>query len=107
MRLQQNLYDGTDYVFDIIQNIEKYADEERLGLLLENENANESSRGSSTPKSSTPNVPPKPLRQPFAWRGLLLRKPRLYLRLVLHVDVALCEGMPPQEHDFPTELRRS
>lgn len=80
LKTQQKLYDGTDYVFDIIDNIHKYADEERVGLLLEH--GNEGSSGTKTPTSSAISAPPRPVKQSFAWHGLLLRKPRLYLRLV-------------------------
>jgi len=107
MKLQQALYDGTDYVCEMLDNIQRYADEEKIGLVLEHSQDKESKTGTDTPTSTTASVSTKPLRQPYAWRGLLLRKPRLYLRLVLHVDVAFCEGSPPKEHDFPPELRRS
>lgn len=107
MNLQQCLYDGTDFCYEIIENIQRYADQEQLGLFLDTENGDGSGSKKVTSKPTTPAVPAKASRQSLAWRGLLVRKPRVYLRLVLHVDVALCEGAPPKEHDFPAELRRS
>ena len=111
MSMQQKLYDGTDYVFEMIDNIQRYAEEERMGLILDTEGSNDKNSktgGSTTPTSTSASIQQtKPMRQPYAWRALLLKRPRLYLRLVLHVDVAFCEGTTPQEHDFPPELRRS
>lgn len=60
--------------------MEKYADEERVGLLLEH--GNDGSTGTKTPTSFAASATRRPVKQSFAWRGLLVRKPRLYLRLV-------------------------
>lgn len=168
MKFQQEVYDGTDFVFEVIENVERYIDREQAGSLLESDSSSESASGTregsstafgaaaaggtaggaaaagstfintrpqhfhsgtkpsaetntpvdgtqkrQTPTSSTKNRPhshnstnANALRHSFAWQALLLRKPKLYLRLVLHVDVAFCEGRTPEEGDFPGALRR-
>ena len=41
------------------------------------------------------------------WGNLVFKRPRLFLRLVLYIDLALSTGGPPQDEDFPPELQRS
>lgn len=106
MKMQQKLYDGTDFVFELIENILKYADEQHQGNLTDLQTRKANNGSSHASRAGTPGHQPKPSRQPLAWRELLVRRPRLYLRLVLHLDVALCAGVPPEEKDFPPELRR-
>ncbi|KAF2165242.1 hypothetical protein M409DRAFT_67490 [Zasmidium cellare ATCC 36951] len=40
------------------------------------------------------------------WGNLIYKRPQLFLRLMLHLDHALCTGGPPVERDFPPGLRR-
>lgn len=41
------------------------------------------------------------------WGNLVFKRPKLFLRLVLYIDLALSTGGPPQDEDFPPELQRS
>lgn len=106
MRLQQALYDGTDFVYLILENVQNYAKEEHLEKLMEDEPPK---HGGAKPVATRSTDPPPELhasRARLAWVELMVRRPRSYLRLILHVDVALCTGHPPNENDFPRELRR-
>ncbi|RQM06233.1 hypothetical protein DH86_00004008, partial [Scytalidium sp. 3C] len=77
--LQQN-YDGTEYVSALIADLTDFIQRDNLHL---------SRLG--TPITS--------------WKDLLYQ-PKQYLRLILHIDIALATGVKPEETEFPPELRQ-
>jgi hypothetical protein len=38
------------------------------------------------------------------WANLILSQPKLYVRLLLHLDFALCNGRAPKEEDLLSHL---
>lgn len=93
----QQRFDGSDFCAELMQNIIGFArDDETLTRSMTDWRKNGNSR-------STPTTPGQ---IKVGWNNLVHQKPRLFLRLMMHLDHAVCTGGPPQEKDFPAELRR-
>lgn len=98
LNAQQQKFDGSDFCIDVLNNIIAYAqaDEKFLSSMMswrDNKGKDSAKAGARGSK--------------LDWCNLLRKHPRLFLRLFLHLDYALCTWSLPQEKDFPAPLRRS
>lgn len=98
---QQQSFAGSDFCMDVLNNIIAYAsdDAEFVSAMIswrDGKNAHTRSSSSLTGQNKIK----------LDWANLVYKRPRLFLRLTLHLDLALCNGGPPMDDDFPRELRR-
>lgn len=103
LQAQQDHFDGSDFCADVLSNIVAYAlKDEKFQSSMANwrDGRNGSANDSSSVSSSSGQGKVK-----LDWANLVYRRPRLFLRLMLYLDYALCTGCPPQENDFPLVLR--
>lgn len=93
----QERFAGSDFCAELMQNIVGFAnDDDALTRSMTDWRKN----GNNKSEPTTPG------QIKVGWNNLVHQKPRLFLRLMLHLDHAVCTGGPPQEKDFPVELRR-
>lgn len=104
LRSQQRKFDGSDFYIDVLNNIIAYAQDDDtltsgMNLWRENSNGKQSSyrAGSSDATSKV---------KKLDWVRMMEKRPRQFLRLMAHMDYALCTWGVPQEKDFPPALRR-
>lgn len=90
-------FNGTAFFAELMHNIIGFAsDDEALTRSMTDWRKN----------GSCKSAPARPGQIKVGWNNLVHQKPRLFLRLMMHLDHAVCTGGPPQEKDFPAELRR-
>lgn len=93
----QERFDGSDFCAELMNNIVGFArDDDALTRSMTDWRKNGHNRS----------APTTPGQIKVGWNNLVHQKPRLFLRLMMHLDHAVCTGGPPQEKDFPAELRR-
>jgi hypothetical protein len=102
MRHQQEIYAASEYASSVVDKILAYAIDERLFTSETAESQQQQKKGFKRDMS----VSTDGHDTVRSWRDLLREKPRFYLRLALHIDWSFSTGMPPEEIDFPPQLRR-
>ncbi|EME44834.1 hypothetical protein DOTSEDRAFT_52274 [Dothistroma septosporum NZE10] len=104
LQAQQERFDGSDFCADVLSNIVAYAqNDEKFQSSMANWRGgrNGNASGATSPSSS------EHVKVKLDWANLVHRRPRLFLRIMLYWDHALCTGAPPQDSDFPLVLRDS
>ncbi|KAF7190762.1 Cutinase transcription factor 1 beta [Pseudocercospora fuligena] len=100
---QQENFDGSDFCADVLSNLVAYAqDDEKFISSMINWRDGKETNGNGTSLANISN----PNKVKLDWTNLVQKRPKLFLRLMLYLDFALCTGAPPQDDDFPLELRR-
>jgi hypothetical protein len=95
----QSRFDGSDFISELMSNIIAYAREDESLV-----NSMSDWRKNATTTYSLASAGGNRIKA--GWNNLVHQRPRLFLRLMVHLDYALCTGGPPAEKDFPEELRR-
>lgn len=86
---------GSDFLYNVLRNMTAYAeDDEKFMVAMKNWR-----RGSEDTVAH--NGGQRQIRP-----NLVCQRPRLFLRLMTHLDRAFCTGLPPEETDFPQGLER-
>ncbi|EEH42840.2 uncharacterized protein PADG_07660 [Paracoccidioides brasiliensis Pb18] len=118
MQLYRNRYDGTDYVAFLIQQVLKFAESQNLtvsflasaGANVVSNSTNDDSDVSGDTDTSTAltersNSDKAAENGTKSWGEVLVRQPRLYLRLSLSLDIAFARGQFPRDADLPSLVR--
>ncbi|EEH34680.2 hypothetical protein PAAG_05729 [Paracoccidioides lutzii Pb01] len=118
MQFYRNRYDGTDYVAFLIQQVLKFAESQNLTVsfqasagtnVMSNSTNNDSDVSGDTNTSTA--LTERSNSDKFAengtksWGEILVRHPRLYLRLSLPLDIAFARGQFPRDADLPSLVR--
>ena len=91
-------FHGSDFVYNVLRNMIAYAeDDEKFMVAMKNWRRD-------SEDSVTHNGGQRQFR--LDWSNLVCQRPRLFLRLMMHLDRAFCTGLPPEETDFPQGLQR-
>ncbi|KAF2206961.1 hypothetical protein CERZMDRAFT_102811 [Cercospora zeae-maydis SCOH1-5] len=91
-------FHGSDFVFELLSNMIGYAqDDEKFMSAMSNWR-----RGSKDVDYSNSSH----TRIKLDWSNLVCQRPKLYLRMMVHLDLAFCTGHPPNESDLPDGLRK-
>ena len=104
LRSQQRKFDGSDFYVDVLSNIIAYAqDDDSLtsGMNLWRENSN-----SNQPRSRVGSNGASCSIKRLGWVKMMEKRPKQFLRLMFHIEYALCNWGVPQEKHFPPALRR-
>ncbi|PPJ58621.1 hypothetical protein CBER1_03495 [Cercospora berteroae] len=89
---------GSDFVFDLLMNMIGYAqDDEKFMSAMSNWRRSSKDVDYSTSSHT---------RIKLDWSNLVCQRPKLFLRLMVHMDLAFCTGHPPDESDLPEGLRK-
>ena len=101
LKCQQQNFDGSDFCDDVLENVLAYAraDGKFIGAMTNWRSGKEAGSKSSSTTSGKSSLK-------VDWANLTQKRPRLFLRLVLQLDLAFCTGGAPVDEDFPPELRR-
>lgn len=104
LQAQQEHFDGSDFCADVLSNIVAYAqNDEKFQSSMANwrDGRNGTARDTNSQSSS------EHTKVKLDWANLVSRRPRLFLRIMLYWDHALCTGAPPLDNYFPLVLRES
>ncbi|KAI5367585.1 hypothetical protein Slin14017_G026210 [Septoria linicola] len=104
LKSQQQNFDGSDFCADVLANIVAYAQDD--SKFVNSMTAWRDDRKDINGNGAMSGGPPQ-AKLKLDWGNLVFKRPRLFLRLVLYIDLALSTGGPPQDEDFPPELQRS
>ncbi|CAK1362111.1 hypothetical protein CB0940_02594 [Cercospora beticola] len=89
---------GSEFVFDLLMNMIGYAqDDEKFMSAMSNWRRSSKDVDYSTSGHT---------RIKLDWSNLVCQRPKLFLRLMVHMDLAFCTGHPPDESDLPEGLRK-
>lgn len=101
LKTQQQSFDGSDYCADILANVVAYAqdDSKFVNSMTAWRDGKDANGRPATSRQSQNKIK-------LDWANLVYKRPRLFLRIVLYLDAAFSRGGPPQDADFPSELRR-
>jgi len=100
MKTFQSQYDATDKVTEIISKMVEHISIENAEAQGETpSNHSEADLGSLASKSSDD---PSVVQD---WGDVLLRQPKLYLRLTITIDLFMSKGVFPTDSDFPVHLQ--
>ncbi|WPG99844.1 Cutinase transcription factor 1 beta [Acrodontium crateriforme] len=109
LRSQQSSFEGADFCKDLLVNIMSYAeeDEQFTAKRAWHEGGEDPSQSVEPSSAHSDDGETSHVKRKLTWEQILHRRPRLFLRLILFLDVALCTGNAPKESDFPSVLRRN
>ena len=102
LRSQEQNFDGPEFCREILSNIVAHAQNDQsffdwVAAWRDERRSN----GQSGVVNRTDN----PARKTkLGWANLILKRPHLYLRLLLNLDFALCTGSAPKEEDLLPEI---
>lgn len=103
LKSQEQVFDGSRFCREILSNIVAYAqNDERFFDWVA---AWRDERGSNGHIANRTDRPARKTK--FGWADLILKRPHLYLRLLLNLDFALCTGSAPKEADLLPEILRA
>lgn len=98
LKQQEANFDGSKFCTDVLGDIIAYVrNEQRFVTWIAEWRQNRESDGYwmtvDSPKTHHNNIK-------LNWSNLIRTRPKLYLRLLLHLDFALCNGRNPQDEDL-------
>ncbi|GIZ46453.1 hypothetical protein CKM354_000957900 [Cercospora kikuchii] len=104
LKSQQQNFDGSDFCADVLANIVAYAQDDAkfVNSMTAWRDDRKDMNGNGGMSGAQGGAKLK-----LDWGNLVFKRPRLFLRLVLYIDLALSVGGPPSDGDFPAELQRS
>lgn len=103
LRSQEQNFDGSQFCREILSNIVAYVQSDQS--FLDWISAWRDERRSNGSSASVSHRVEHARRTKLGWANLILKRPQLYLRLLLNLDFALCTGGAPKEDDLPEFLQ--
>jgi hypothetical protein len=102
LKSQQQNFDGSDHCADVLANVVAYAqdDSKFVSSMTAWRDGKSEQNGRILPSPSVQG------KIKLDWGNLVFKRPRLFLRLILYIDLAMSHGKAPTDEDFPPELQR-